>query len=356
VSQRRYPTAIAVLLAVLTTSSAFAAPSVLPIDLGAIDPGTERVLATSPGEYTISILNRLPAAAYDVEVAVSFVPIEPLEAPGARGAGVAEDAACPELEAATQELLGATSEDLVAANVGAVNEHLDGCAAGEPAHRLALQAIASTREHLPYAYTLASNQRLAVTISRRDGAGRKVWTVVFQTAPRGRWFSSYGFVFVSNDDEQYFSKPTPGAADQFTITRKSDTQDYDFAPSLFYSWLPARREGKALSLGAAAGLGFDQTNPVVFAGPMLTYNQNISLLAGAVMRKRARLDGMYSPGQEVTEDLDEDQLTEESYHPGLFFGLSFRFGANPFATAEGPSEPPAPAEPEPAQPEDPAEP
>lgn len=332
------PALLVVLLCLLTSGAAVGAPQSLRIDLGAIDPGSERILATAPGEYTIEIVNRLPSAAYDVQVAVSFIPIEPLEIPGARGDE--ESIVCPEVEAATQELLDASSEIEVAEKVRALEDLLvAGCPDTEPTYRLAMRVIGSTRQGMPYVYQLASGQRLEVTISRRDGSSRKEWTVVFQTAPRGRWFSSYGFVFVPDDDERFFSKAKLGGTNEYVITRKTDNQDYDFAPSLFYSWLPTRAEGRNLSFGAAAGLGFDQSNPVVFAGPMLTYNQNVSLLAGVVMRKQMRLDGAYAAGQEIAENLSEDQLGDETYHPGIFFGLSFRFGANPFADAADASEP-----------------
>lgn len=321
------------LLAVfLTAGTSFAAASrQIRIDLAAIDSGSERTLETSPGEYTVTIVNRLPQGAYDVQVAVSFISLEPLPVPGSRGQEEITPP-CPELTAATTELLDSATEAEMPARVRAVKDLVASCSETIPL-RLAEKALARTRIDLPDVYRLESGQELKVTISRRDGMNQKQWTVVYRTPARGRWFSSYGFVFVRNEDELFFAKPKTGATGQYVITQKADKQDYDFAPSIFYAWLPARREGRDLSLGVAAGLGFDQNNPIVFAGPMLTYNQNISLVAGVVMHKEKRLNGMYSLGQEVTENLSEAQLGEETYRPSLFFGLSFRFGANPFAAS-----------------------
>jgi hypothetical protein len=323
------------LAGLLTAGSAFAAtPRQLEIDLAAIDPGSERTLQTPPGEYTITIVNRVPKAVYDVEATVSFLPLDPLPVPGSRGELKADDP-CVELATATTELLHVQTEAGVPEKVAGVKDLLaDGCT--EPIQlRLAERALASTRQDMPDIYRLDNGQELKVAISRRDGTNRKQWTVVYKTPARGRWFSSYGFVFVHNEDQRFFAEAKPGVTGRYVISRKADHQDYDFAPSIFYSWLPAGRESRNLNLGAAAGLGFDQSNPILFAGPMLSYNQSLSLLAGVVMHKQKILNGIYSPGQEITENLSAEQLQEETYHPAFFLGLSFRFGANPFS---GPSE------------------
>jgi hypothetical protein len=72
---------------------------------------------------------------------------------------------------------------------------------------------------------------------------------------------------------------------------------------------------------------------------MLTYHQNISLVAGLVIHKQRRLNGMYSRNQEIGENLTGDQLTEQTYKPNVFFGLSFRFSSNPFAAPSTDSKP-----------------
>lgn len=342
----RFKTSVLALTVLVFASTADAVPLKLQIDLATQDPGSERTLPLSPGEYEIQIINKVPTKSYNVQATVSAFTIPPLQRPGA-GAGQ-EDAPgtpCRNLAIAAGTIRNSNDEDEVARNVAATEALLDACPK-EDVRKDARAVIASTRETLAALFEVASGQELKVVVSRGADADLKQWTNTYQTPARGRWFSSYGFVFVRNEDENYFSQAKEGTTDRFTITRKADNQDYDFAPSVFFSWLPAQWEGRNVSFGPAAGLGFDQSNPIVFLGPMVTYNQNISLVAGVVMHKQRRLSGNYKAGQEVSENLTETQLREETFRPNVFFGLSIRFGTNPFATekkTDTPAVKPAPA-------------
>src|SRR6185295_20089672 len=99
------------------------APQQLRIDLAAIDPGSERTLETSPGEYTVALVNRVPQGTYDVQTAVSFIPLAPLPVPGSRGQAEA-DQPCPELAAATAALLASETETEVPARARAVEDQV----------------------------------------------------------------------------------------------------------------------------------------------------------------------------------------------------------------------------------------
>lgn len=337
------------LVVLLSASTASSAPLRVRIDLAEQDPGSERTLPFSPGEYQVEITNKVPTKSYNIQGAVSAFTIPPLQAPGAGAAGLLPGNPCLDLANATGNVNNAKDEDAVATAVAAVEEELGkGNCLDPDRQKRAQEAIDSTRETLAALFQVASGQELKVVVSQGAGKDQKQWTVTYQTPARGRWFSSYGFVFVRNQDETYFSKAKAGTTDKFTITRKVDNQDYDFAPSLFFSWLPARLESRNFSFGPAAGLGFDQSNPIVFLGPMLTYNQNISLVAGVVMHKQKRLSGNYKVDQDVAENLTEAQLREETFRPNVFFGLSIRFGSNPFEAkkkADTPTVKPAAANP-----------
>jgi hypothetical protein len=79
------------------------------------------------------------------------------------------------------------------------------------------------------------------------------------------------------------------------------------------------------------GLGFDMHNAVVFLGMSITYNENITIAAGAVAHRLRQLNGKYSEGGRILEDLDDEQLHEEVYRINPFIGLSFRFSDNPLS-------------------------
>jgi hypothetical protein len=323
------------------TAAAASATTQLKVDL-ATDPGTEQVGQVAPGDYTVLIVDKAPKKAYGVQVEVNFTPVPPLTPP-AGGAAPRIDDPCLQLTNDTSEIRNSEDEKRIAVLVAEIGQVLQsGTCKDHQKTQDALSAVDLTRQPVDdIVYTLAGGQELKVTVSRDSGSNEKKWTFIFRTPSPGRWFSSYGFVFVPNRDERYFSKLKPGTTDRYLITRAGDNSGSDFSPSLFFSWLPASRETKALSLGASAGLGFDQSNPIVFVGPMLTYHQNVSLVVGLVVHKQKRLNGMYSRGEEIGENLTEPQLTEQTYKPNVFFGLSFRFGSNPFATSGSDSKAPA---------------
>jgi hypothetical protein len=132
-----------------------------------------------------------------------------------------------------------------------------------------------------------------------------------------------------NDDTLFFSNPLEGEAGKFRITRKSDNRDYDFAPAIFYAWMPEAWRGNYASFSLAGGLGFDLSDPVVFLGPAVTIRHNLTVVAGVVMHKERRLNGEYNVDDVISESLSEEQLHEDTYNPTWFAGLSFRFDSRP---------------------------
>jgi hypothetical protein len=302
----------------------------LRVDL-ASGAGSERTFQIQPGEYTVRILNKVPQFAYAIEVEASFTPIPPLAPPS--GGAAKTISACQDLSDEAGLIRNATDEKDVAESVAKIEGILAAGTCTDPGVLdRAKQALKNTFELLSDTYSLENGQELKVIIRRGTGDDAKSWTYIYRTPARGRWFSSYGFVFVPNRDERYFSKPKEGEDGKFTVVRKADRLTADFAPSMFFSWLPREKEGSDWSFSWSAGLGFDQSNPIVFLGPMLTYNQNVSLVGGLVFHKQKRLNGIYSKNQPISENLTEEQLTEQTYRPNFFLGLSLRFNSNPFST------------------------
>ncbi len=326
------------LAGLVTVAANAASAQELKVDL-ASDPGTEQIEQTPPGDYTILIVDKAPKNAYSVQIEVNFTPIAPLPPPDK--SVESRDPTCSKLVGYVDDIRNSDDEKFVSGLVSEIRRILkDKTCTDEVVTNAANSAVDVTEQKIDdRVYTLANGQELKVTVSRDSGKDGKKWTFIFRTPSPGRWFSSYGFVFVPNQDERYFSKLKQGTTDKYLVTRAAHNSGNDFSPSLFYSWLPASRETMGWSFGISAGLGFDQSNPIVFVGPMGTFHQNISLLFGAVVHKQKRLNGMYSPEQEIGENLTEAQLTEQTYRANVFFGLSFRFGSNPFTTDSSASKP-----------------
>jgi hypothetical protein len=182
-------------------------------------------------------------------------------------------------------------------------------------------------------WNLHEGEELIIEIARLDDKDKKptkVWTTVLSTGPRGRWVTTYGFAFAPSDDDAYFSKEA--GQGKYRITRETNRSIAKFLPGVFFTWLPAKRELKDLSFNVGAGLGFDATNPVVYLGPSLSWNQNIAVVAGVVVRRVNRLHGRYTEDQEIAENLNPEQLVQGTYRPSAFVALTFRFGSNPFSS------------------------
>src|SRR5436305_1114322 len=313
---RRFLPLLALAAGLLSTLPATAGPSELRIDLAASQPGSAQDLSVDPGTYQVVIVNKVPTEPYDIKAEESFTPVAVLPKPGETGIqGKKIVPGCEDLQAAIDALPKSKTEVEVSQTVAQIEKLLGDpqtTCKSLPVQDDARRALESTRETLPNTYSIQQGQQLAVTVSRGKGADTKTWKVTYRGPERGHWVTSYGFTFPRNEDQLYFAKaagtqpsstqPPTGTStpSQFTITRKKDHTGFGFAPSFFFSWLPAKRQGSDWSLGPAAGRGFDQSNPVVFLGPMLTYNQDVNLVVGVVMHKQKRMNGQYSPYQIVT--------------------------------------------------------
>ncbi|HEV8331584.1 MAG TPA: hypothetical protein VGQ22_09215 [Steroidobacteraceae bacterium] len=270
----------------------------------------------------LQLVHRIPGSAYRVTIQRRTEALPPLQAPtGTRGA-----VDCSNLsEAFRTEANAAASEADIAALIERSRRDAQSCNANERAALDAAMADATTRGL--GSYTLQRGERLIVKVERDD----QKWEFTLATGARGEWRTFYGFTFLPDDDDEFFSKQDANDPSQFVITPEADREDLDFAPSILFVWTPARSSARDWSHGIAAGLGFDLDNPIVFAGYALTYNENVALTAGVALHKRDRLAGRYQPGEIVGSDLDSEQLAEATYGVSAFVGIAFRFGSNPFA-------------------------
>jgi hypothetical protein len=180
-------------------------------------------------------------------------------------------------------------------------------------------------------YTLQEGQRLEVSISRRkDGGGTKTWRFVFTTTQGRQWLVHYGFAYVPDRDESFFTEAkTDGTG--YTVNQAANRTDLQFEPTIAFSYVPKGQLDKMAIPKFTAGLGlniFDE--PLIFAGTSWIIGDNVSIFAGAAVHRQSRLAGQYEVGQMVGESLTTEQLTEQTFGVNGIIGLGFRFGQNPF--------------------------
>ena len=349
---------LCVLLALGTSAPSLAADHE-SIELDLATCGTRTFEVSSGTKVTVELTNRL-FVAYQVEILRTFA--LPDLSPPENGSQLQSDSeSCQYLLDSVQEIRESTNEADLAAVLSRARGEID---TADPRCRRQIRAlrhaIDATNETLG-TYRLRGGDVLTVKVRRPAGDGEKTCEATISTEPSGRWLTSYGFTFVPNRNDEFFTRSL--GEDKFEIAEisndRSTLEDLDFVPSFFYSYLPRRYQDRDWSPGITFGLGFDQSSPAVFVGGSLDYRRFASLIAGVVVHEQQTLDGRYTLGQELTMALNEDDLHDESYGLNFFIGVSFRFNGNPFQQQEGggdqPQEVPTPQEEEGSDQPEPAE-
>jgi pimeloyl-ACP methyl ester carboxylesterase len=317
-----------------------AATAQVVLDLRVQRPGTTVTQSVPPGDTSVRIINMVPLArTYDLALKFERIPMLPLpsvdlpwlQKPAGTRPEVEVADPCKELKADVQSLHDVDNEDTVA---GLVKKVRDGIAAGTCTDATVLargnELIARTTLQTP-TLTVRNGERWTITVTRTDDADR-VWNVVLTTEPRGAWVTTYGFTFGANRDELYFSKAKDGG--KFTITPQTDNGGATFIPSIFFSWLPTSAASRDLIVAPTAGLGVTKDRPAVIGGVSFTFNQNIGAVFGVAVYGQQRLNGRYTPNQEIAENLSDEQLHTTVMRPGLVLAATYRFGNSPFSSGQ----------------------
>jgi hypothetical protein len=331
-------------LSLLVSVAALAECKPRPLDLAGGDT-TLQDSALAGQELCFELLNSLPDAEYEREIRKEIEVIPPLP--------------LPDSKVKTTQEMAAKSVSLFQCNVQDVKDAISALSEAKqekdiPKHRATLQRLRQTQtlpncvrainsalgtigpRSVPNVPSLDRGERLTVTVTRKKDDqsnpprwGEKTWKFVFTTGPRGEWNASYGFAFLPERNEEFFAKEQDDGT--FVVTRQSESSDLDVEPAVFFTWTSAKRQGKAWTWGPTAGLGFDLSEPTVFAGYSWTYNRNITFIAGAGVHQRSRLDGTFEEGQVLEQTLTPDQLEDdEGFGVSGFVGVTLRFGKNPF--------------------------
>jgi pimeloyl-ACP methyl ester carboxylesterase len=322
------------------------------IDLAATLAGD--TISINPGSLSLVVANRLRARTYRVTVNVEAVPIPPLPPVQLPVRETVATAPCQALIDATGALSSSKDEAEVAQAVREIERRLsDAKCADVAVVTAARDAVNGTRRVLD-PLVVASGEQVKVTIERlaMDGnAVDKTWTVTFSTGARGQWLTTYGFAFIPDRDERYFSKAA--GANAFVITKERDAGGLTPAPSVFFSWLSRKAALGNWSISPTAGLGLTDKLPSVFGGVSVLFNQNIGVAAGIGLYAQKRLNGRYAADQQIEENLGDDQLHRVVYLPNVMVAATYRFGSNPFEKKAGDSaapDKPAPEKPAPNKP------
>lgn len=315
-----------VTLCVLLTTASPARAERIPIDLATGVPAS--TFSRAPGTIVRFVVeNRLPAAVYKVVVETRSIDIPALPVLPV-GAFAKNDACKPLLDDAA--LVGAAREETaLAAPMGRIREAvaIDVCK-HNPAIAMKLRDLVSaTRHEVPGHYEVEAGREIVVTVSRGD----TTWVTTVTGGARGKWLTSYGAVAFPDRSNKVSLKGD--TATGFVVTADADAEGPRVLPSVFFTWMSSRAQGRNWTHGPTAGLGISDKAPGLFAGWSATYHGNLAFLSGVALAQHSRLRGKYQTGEVLKTSLEADQLHEGVYMPSWMVGLTFRFGENPFGGA-----------------------
>ena len=225
------------LMALFAATISCAAAAQEEIDLAKLVPGTTTRLPQREGEVVIKVLNIVTEQSVKYDVTVKRQPIRmvmPLD-PFKGKLTLAPE--CSNLKKLFIEaIVKVKDEKKVRTTIATWRKDAEVCSRKEQA---ALnEAIAEQTTRVIGIFSIALGEELVVTIERREGnKTTKTWTVVYSTGARGMWNVSYGFIFIPNEDEEFFTEQSVTDPTKFTVKKQRDEEHYDFAPSIFFNWM-----------------------------------------------------------------------------------------------------------------------
>jgi hypothetical protein len=286
---------------------------------------SQRVVAGT--KVRIRITNKLPGEAYSWEVTNSRLlsPLATNEFNGTpeTGTRATSTPGCAAASATMTKVDAARSEAELRAAIVSARATSDPCGTN-------VEQLTSTT--LPGTYTIADGETLVIRVWRK---GQR-WLHQLTTTDDRQWLIHYGFSLVPDDNDEYFTASDGSGG--FAITQATASDDYDFEPTIAFSFVPRRSVNRPLMPKFTAGLGVDIDERLFFGGASWIIGDNISIFAGIAAHKQTRLKGLYRVGQTLQENLQADQLVDDKYDINPMIGIGFRFDRNPFSRRD-----PAPA-------------
>ncbi len=320
---------------------------VLELDLGEITPGKEKKLDYKLTTFSeILLVNALPEHEYYIDIKVMNVMIDPLSldginfAIGNKKSFISSDCMALKtllLQTKDSVLSGEMTEILLKRNIVKMNGYLTTCWDSD-IYSSTHQFIDQTRnlKSLESVFKISQGQKIQIVVFRKDKDGKQLeWTYIIEGDPIGKWLVTYGFGYSGqfNPANEYFAKAVPDTS-VYQITKKNSGKSPSFTPSILFSFIPYRHYNSRFVGSITGGLGANTEEITVILGGSVFYRQNLALTIGAAMKNTYRLNGIYSDGQLISENLEFEQLHVQNPALHYFISLSFRFNENPFGKSE----------------------
>jgi hypothetical protein len=178
--------------------------------------------------------------------------------------------------------------------------------------------------------SVGRSEMLTVTIVRQDN--NTTWVRTYTTGRRGDWLAGYGILLVPNRDASYTSAAL--GDNKYQIRRNRDREAFDFVPTLTFTFMRGKDAGKDWFHAPVFGIGYDLETISGTVGYSYIYNHNFAVSAGVMLHQQQRLKGKYEEDEHYEKTgaiLENSDLTEKTWAPNVYFGITIRSLTNPFA-------------------------
>jgi hypothetical protein len=216
----------------------------------------------------------------------------------------------------------------------------------------------------PFGFKSTEVATVLVQVHRVDSTGKilKSWNLTIRettgTAPS--WFATYGYAItamgVIDHQQTYETKgvtiapavSTSGTAAAsgtagYKIVLSPNQELYRPTPMLLYHYVGNGAGDRAVDNGPTAGIGLSTSSTasglVLLAGWSVIYHRNLAFTLGMTFLPGTHL-GVPLDDVMVAPSATTINVQQYQWHP--FFGVSFRFGSNPFAATAKPAAAPKP--------------
>ncbi len=173
-------------------------------------------------------------------------------------------------------------------------------------------------------FKVKRNNEYTISISKKGSEDRLIKV-------RGlskQWMSHFGFTFVENRNDSYFSKEGLASgeppATTYTIEKQQDSDDFLYSATALFTY-PYATSGD-WKFGVTTGLGANNESIFIYLGPSVVIHDNFLFTMGVVIQEFDVLKGVYDEGQDIgTTPIDSQNLVDSTYKPSFGFTFGYKF-------------------------------
>jgi hypothetical protein len=294
-----------------------------------------------PGSYRFRVTNLRPVSPFPYSFrVVDTMLLEPeldLKDFFSKAGELADDPCIKASQNIAKQLQKAETESAVREQMSKARAELEGAECSPQKVDRQLQQLRDiTSYEIPQALALREARVIKIQVLNGE---KSISEQAFSAPQSSAWLFSYGFTFVRDKNDAYFSQPQPDVANSYTIEKSHRDATFDSVPSVFLARrTDGQREHKwclGCRLMPVFGIGTDLEDVSAFLGLGAMFGDNVMVTVGGAVTRQDRLNGKYEVGQAIGQDLSNDQLVESTWDTTYYIGLTFRLGSASLAAIKG---------------------